>query len=217
MRAFRAAVTSRDRDRRNRGRICAPDSRRTAPPDQPANNLGFHHARPVCRPHLFIGSDGHFRCSDPVVPRWQISYDDFLSDEDGPTAVEYAVMLALIVGACIASVNVLANAAGDSFNDSGDATLRRAWLVAAISDLTPSRRVAATSRDVTRRSAPLLLNQHRVAVAVEAVLLRHGRLVGLADQRRPAKRLHQQQQRRAREVEVREQRVDRAGTRTAGG
>jgi len=38
--------------------------------------------------------------------------------EDGPTAVEYAVMLALIVGACIASVNVLAHAAGDSFNES---------------------------------------------------------------------------------------------------
>lgn len=43
----------------------------------------------------------------------------FLLDEDGPTAVEYGVMLALIVGACIASVNVLAQAAGDSFNDSG--------------------------------------------------------------------------------------------------
>jgi pilus assembly protein Flp/PilA len=43
----------------------------------------------------------------------------FLVREDGPTAVEYAVMLALIVGACIASVNVLAQAAGDSFNDSG--------------------------------------------------------------------------------------------------
>jgi pilus assembly protein Flp/PilA len=43
----------------------------------------------------------------------------FLVREDGPTAVEYAVMLALIVGACIASVTVLAQAAGDSFNDSG--------------------------------------------------------------------------------------------------
>lgn len=43
----------------------------------------------------------------------------FLVREDGPTAVEYAVMLALIAGACIASVNVLAQAAGQSFNDSG--------------------------------------------------------------------------------------------------
>jgi pilus assembly protein Flp/PilA len=40
------------------------------------------------------------------------------TDESGPTAVEYAVMLALIVGACIASVNVLANSTGDSFNAS---------------------------------------------------------------------------------------------------
>jgi pilus assembly protein Flp/PilA len=40
------------------------------------------------------------------------------ADDDGPTAVEYAVMLALIVGACLASVNLLAQAAGDSFDDS---------------------------------------------------------------------------------------------------
>jgi len=42
----------------------------------------------------------------------------FLVDEDGPTAVEYAVMLALIVGACITSVTVLANATGESFETS---------------------------------------------------------------------------------------------------
>jgi pilus assembly protein Flp/PilA len=42
-----------------------------------------------------------------------------LVEEDGPTAVEYAVMLALIIGACLVSVNTLAQAAGDSFNDSG--------------------------------------------------------------------------------------------------
>jgi pilus assembly protein Flp/PilA len=41
-----------------------------------------------------------------------------VTDESGPTAVEYAVMLALIVGACITSVKVLANATGDSFNTS---------------------------------------------------------------------------------------------------
>jgi pilus assembly protein Flp/PilA len=41
-----------------------------------------------------------------------------INDESGPTAVEYAVMLALIVGACITSVNVLAHATGDSFNTS---------------------------------------------------------------------------------------------------
>jgi pilus assembly protein Flp/PilA len=41
-----------------------------------------------------------------------------LTDESGPTAVEYAVLLALIVGACLASVNVLAHTTGDSFNTS---------------------------------------------------------------------------------------------------
>ena len=42
----------------------------------------------------------------------------FLADESGPTAVEYGVMLALIVAACISSVGILANATGESFNES---------------------------------------------------------------------------------------------------
>jgi pilus assembly protein Flp/PilA len=41
-----------------------------------------------------------------------------LVDEHGPTAVEYAVMLALIVIACLSSVGLLATATGDSFNSS---------------------------------------------------------------------------------------------------
>ena len=41
-----------------------------------------------------------------------------LVEEDGPTAVEYAVMLALIVGACFASVNLLANGTAASYNNS---------------------------------------------------------------------------------------------------
>jgi pilus assembly protein Flp/PilA len=39
-------------------------------------------------------------------------------EEDGPTAVEYGVMLALIVAVCIGAVNAMANATADSFNDS---------------------------------------------------------------------------------------------------
>ncbi len=42
----------------------------------------------------------------------------FLKSEDGPTAVEYAVMLAMIAGAVIASVIVMSNATAASFNDS---------------------------------------------------------------------------------------------------
>lgn len=41
-----------------------------------------------------------------------------LRDEDGPTAVEYAVMLALIVGACIGAVHSMANATAASFDRS---------------------------------------------------------------------------------------------------
>lgn len=42
----------------------------------------------------------------------------FLRDEGGPTAVEYAVMLALIIGMCIASIGVLGSGAGGSLVDS---------------------------------------------------------------------------------------------------
>ena len=39
-------------------------------------------------------------------------------EEDGPTAVEYAVMLALIIAVCVGTVNVMANATRDSFDRS---------------------------------------------------------------------------------------------------
>ena len=41
-----------------------------------------------------------------------------LRDESGPTAVEYAVMLALIVAVCIGAVNAMAHATADSFDAS---------------------------------------------------------------------------------------------------
>jgi pilus assembly protein Flp/PilA len=41
-----------------------------------------------------------------------------LRDEGGPTSVEYAVMLALIVAVCIGAVNAMANATASSFDDS---------------------------------------------------------------------------------------------------
>jgi pilus assembly protein Flp/PilA len=42
-------------------------------------------------------------------------------DEDGPTAVEYAVMLALIIGVCLAAVQGMALATRDSFDSSATA------------------------------------------------------------------------------------------------
>jgi pilus assembly protein Flp/PilA len=40
----------------------------------------------------------------------------FLANEDGPTAVEYAVMLALIIVVCIASITVLGSNANNTFS-----------------------------------------------------------------------------------------------------
>ncbi len=42
---------------------------------------------------------------------------DFLKEEDGPTAVEYAVMLALIVVVCIGTIGNIGTAANDKFAD----------------------------------------------------------------------------------------------------
>jgi pilus assembly protein Flp/PilA len=46
---------------------------------------------------------------------------DFLKREDGPTAVEYAVMLALIIVVCIAAISVLGSNASGTFDNVGSA------------------------------------------------------------------------------------------------
>ena len=43
---------------------------------------------------------------------------EFLKEEDGPTAVEYAIMLALIGAVCIGSVNFMADRTIESFDSS---------------------------------------------------------------------------------------------------
>jgi pilus assembly protein Flp/PilA len=45
----------------------------------------------------------------------------FLKREDGPTAVEYAVMLALIVVVCIAAITTLGSNANETFSFVGSA------------------------------------------------------------------------------------------------
>jgi pilus assembly protein Flp/PilA len=42
---------------------------------------------------------------------------DFLKREDGPTAVEYAVMMALIIGVCVGSVTTLGSNANKTFTN----------------------------------------------------------------------------------------------------
>ena len=44
---------------------------------------------------------------------------DFLRSEDGPTAVEYAVMLALIIVVCLAAIGVLGKNANTTFDTVG--------------------------------------------------------------------------------------------------
>jgi pilus assembly protein Flp/PilA len=41
---------------------------------------------------------------------------DFVKNEDGPTAVEYAVMLALIVVVCITAITTLGTNANNTFS-----------------------------------------------------------------------------------------------------
>lgn len=45
----------------------------------------------------------------------------FLIEDEGPTAVEYAVLIALIVGALIVSIGQLATATKSNFDSSGTA------------------------------------------------------------------------------------------------
>lgn len=50
----------------------------------------------------------------------------FLAEEEGATAVEYAVMMALIIGVCIGSVTYMSQETGASF-DASAAAISGAW------------------------------------------------------------------------------------------
>ena len=47
------------------------------------------------------------------------SIRNFLVSEDGPTAVEYAVMLALIIVVCLAAVSTVGTRANEKFTSGG--------------------------------------------------------------------------------------------------
>jgi pilus assembly protein Flp/PilA len=53
--------------------------------------------------------------------RFYASAVNFLKNEDGPTAVEYAVMLALIIVVCIAAISALGSNANGTFTRVGSA------------------------------------------------------------------------------------------------
>ena len=49
--------------------------------------------------------------------KWRDRVTRFLSQEEGPTAVEYAVMLALIVVVCLAAITALGTSANATFGN----------------------------------------------------------------------------------------------------
>jgi pilus assembly protein Flp/PilA len=56
-----------------------------------------------------------------MFSRIQTAVSEFVAREDGPTAVEYAVMLALIIVVCIASITVLGQNANKTYTKVGTA------------------------------------------------------------------------------------------------
>jgi pilus assembly protein Flp/PilA len=51
-----------------------------------------------------------------VLKSFASSLFRFVKDEDGPTAVEYAVMLALIIVVCITAITTLGSNANNTFS-----------------------------------------------------------------------------------------------------
>jgi pilus assembly protein Flp/PilA len=51
------------------------------------------------------------------MKKWSRRLAQFLRAEDGPTAVEYAVMLALIIAVCIAAITTLGQNANGVFSN----------------------------------------------------------------------------------------------------
>jgi pilus assembly protein Flp/PilA len=49
--------------------------------------------------------------------KWLTKVNKFIAAEDGPTAVEYAVMLALIIVVCIAAISALGSNASNTFSN----------------------------------------------------------------------------------------------------
>jgi pilus assembly protein Flp/PilA len=61
-----------------------------------------------------------------IFSRWAAPVVRLLTDEDGPTAVEYAVMLALIIVVCISAITALGTNANNTFSYTGQRVGRTA-------------------------------------------------------------------------------------------
>ena len=54
-----------------------------------------------------------------MLSNWTKCIRDFFECEDGPTAVEYAVMLALIIVVCLTAISALGTNANNTFKTVG--------------------------------------------------------------------------------------------------
>ena len=52
-----------------------------------------------------------------MFSRFAQAFGNFLKAEEGPTAVEYAVMLALIIVICLAAITALGTSANETFGN----------------------------------------------------------------------------------------------------
>jgi pilus assembly protein Flp/PilA len=67
----------------------------------------------------FLLSFGFHR-KDPSMRKFAQGFVNFLKAEDGPTAVEYAVMLALIIVVCITAITAIGTNANKTFQNVAD-------------------------------------------------------------------------------------------------
>jgi pilus assembly protein Flp/PilA len=56
-----------------------------------------------------------------MVKRFIANVREFLESEDGPTAVEYAVMLALVIVVCLAAITTVGTNSSRTFSKVGSA------------------------------------------------------------------------------------------------
>jgi len=66
----------------------------------------------------FLGDGYHERTL--IMRRFAQSVVNFMKREDGPTAVEYAVMLALIIVVCITAITAIGTNANKTFQNVAD-------------------------------------------------------------------------------------------------
>ena len=67
-----------------------------------------------------VRRDTYFSEREDIMKNIAKSIKNFLVSEDGPTAVEYAVMLALIIVVCLTAVTAVGNNASAKFKQVAD-------------------------------------------------------------------------------------------------